>query len=153
MAKPYPPTYDQYTRPEAEGIKEFGPSRTKLEFAEEADINRLMARYEQTGQLPTDLVGDYGDFSQAPDFQEAQEIIARAKSQFAGLPGRVRDRFDNDPAKFLEFVHTPGHEAELVDLGLITAKTPPIMPPAVPVAPGPVQGPSNPVPAKETPPS
>lgn len=123
MATKVPPTYDQYTRPEAGGLDfKDSPSKTKLEFVEECDINRIMARYTQTGELPLSIMGEYGDFSEAPDYFEAQNILARADAQFSALPAEVRARFANDPAKFLEFVHDEKNLDELESMGLLSVE-------------------------------
>lgn len=116
----YPEVFDQFNRPEAAGIDNKEPTRTKAEFAEEADINRLMERYTFTGVMPEGMVGTYGDFSEAPDFMQAQEIVLRAQAQFAALPHQVRSRFENDPAQFLQAVHDGSLEPEeMADLGLL----------------------------------
>ena len=122
MSDPYPPiTYNQYNRPEADGLDSKGmKTRTKMEFAAEADINTIMRRYTQTGEIPEGITGVYGDFSEAPDFVEAQIVIARADAQFSSLPAEVRGRFDNDPVKFLEFVHQEGNLEELQKMGLLS---------------------------------
>lgn len=96
-------------------------SLTHQEFKEECDINTIMARYVQTGVAPTDArMASYGDFAEAPDFQEAQAILLRAGEQFAALPGPVRARFENDPVKFLEFVHDSKNLDEAFKLGLLS---------------------------------
>lgn len=110
---------DEWTRGEPGGLT-FEPSKTKQEFAEEADINRLMERYTLTGEIPVGITGTYGDFSDAPDFMQAQEIVLRAQQQFAALPAKVRARFENDPAQFLAFVHDEANYGELRELGLLS---------------------------------
>lgn len=118
MAKPE--TFDQYNRPEAGGLETTEPSMTKLEFAAETDLNRIMARYTQTGELPQEIIGTYGDFSEGIDYHQAQNIILRADAQFNALPAEVRARFSNDPAEFLDFVHDPENLDEALELGLLT---------------------------------
>lgn len=78
--------------------------RAKQEFAEECDINTIMARYAKTGTVPTN-VGQpfYGDFADLPSFQEAHEIIRLAEEAFMSLPATVRREFDNDPGAFVRF--------------------------------------------------
>lgn len=103
------------------------PSMTKQSEAEACDINNIMKRYQATGLLP-DLIERqpmYGDFSTVQTFHEAQGIVAQAREQFEALPAEMRDRFQNDPAKFLEFVENPKNEDELVKMGLATAKPQP----------------------------
>jgi len=99
--------------------------RTKQSFKEQCDINWIMERYNKTGQFP-DLVkreGKYGDFSSAGTYQEALNVVRHAEIQFASLSSAVRERFLNDPARFLEFVGDPSNVDEMVELGLATAET------------------------------
>ena len=63
----------------------------------------------------------FGEFDSVQDFQTAQDIILRANEQFASLPSKVRARFDNDPAKLLEFVSNKDNLDEAVRLGIALA--------------------------------
>ena len=62
----------------------------------------------------------YGDFSQVTDYQNSLNVVKHAQDQFAALSSTVRKRFDNDPAKFLEFATDPSNLSEMVSLGLAT---------------------------------
>lgn len=103
-------------------------SLTKQADAEAADINYIMRRYERTGELPEMIRQDaqYGDFSDAPTFMEAQSIVSHALSQFSALSAEVRAKFQNDPARMLAFVDAasgdPKKKEELYDLGLAVRK-------------------------------
>lgn len=122
------------------------PSRTKQEFRDECDINVLMKRYQKTGLFPQypgqspRYVSNIG----MPDFQEALHIVMEAQSQFDALNSELRKRFDNDPAKFLEFVNDPANAEELVSLGLREAPKPPVEPVQVRVVPEPGAGGEDP---------
>lgn len=85
---------------------EFGESMTKQEFAKECDINQIMAGYLRLGTVPqrTDMAR-YGDFASAPDYFEAQNILKDASDKFSALSANVRERFGNDPGKFLAWIH------------------------------------------------
>lgn len=100
------------------------PSMTDQSQARDCDINEIMRRYEKTGALPQMIAKDpqWGDFSAAPDFQQACEIVLKAEEQFAALDAHVRKRFSNDPAEFLEFVNDPANGEEMVRLGLRAKK-------------------------------
>ena len=95
-------------------------SRTKQSFKEECDINTIMKRYENTGVLPELIKTNpaYGDFSDVGTYLEAMSVVKLAEEQFSGLSAKVRDRFSNDPVKFLEFANNPGNGKEMIDLGL-----------------------------------
>lgn len=102
-----------------------GPSLTKQSFKEECDINVILRRFEKTGQLP-DLIKQnptYGDFSDVASYHEALNIVHLASEQFDNLSSRVRERFGNDPAKFLEFANDPKNSEEMVKLGLAVERT------------------------------
>lgn len=98
-----------------------GKSRTAQEFAEDADVNNIMARYVKTGTVPvyTDRLMLDGDMH-VLSYHEMQNVIADANSAFAALPSAVRARFDNDPAKFVDFVSDEANSAELRELGMLS---------------------------------
>lgn len=99
-----------------------GDSRAKQEFKDECDINYIMKRCMKNPNLLQDLIrrdGSYGDFSDAPDFMAAQDIIVKGKEQFAKLSAQQRDRFANDPVKFLEFASNAQNADEMAKLGLL----------------------------------
>lgn len=97
-----------------------GEGLTKQGFKDECDINRIMARYAETGMLDPRLARE-GRFGEIPDtdYQEAMFIVAEARSAFAELPSAMRERFNNDPGQLLEWVHDPANVQEAVSLGLI----------------------------------
>lgn len=105
-------------------LGDFEPTKTKQSDAESADINWIMKRYEQTGQLPEMIRGEpsYGDFSDMGSYQEALNIVQFAQAQFYALDAHIRARFGNDPAQFLAFTNNPENAAEMVKLGLATIR-------------------------------
>ena len=73
-------------------------------FKDECDINILLAKFAVTGQLPENVrVPQYVDFEEAFDFQSSMNVIRAAEEAFNAMPAEVRDRFQNDPGRFLEF--------------------------------------------------
>lgn len=100
------------------------PGLTKQSFKDECDINQIVKRYETTGQLP-DMIKtnpQYGDFSQVGTYMDSLEIVSKAHEQFEALNAHIRARFDNDPAKFLDFASDPKNLKEMVSLGLAVAR-------------------------------
>lgn len=97
------------------------PGVTKQSDALDVDVNKMFARYEKGGVLPDMIVRDgrYGDFSDVPTFQEAFNVVKTAEEQFAALDVRVRNQFDNDPVKFLEFATDEKNLDELEKWGLL----------------------------------
>lgn len=122
--------YTQYSKDNARPTARKGKgSKTKQQFKAECDMNNILAKTLKTGQLP-DLIKknpQYGDFSKSLDFQDSMNLVAHANEQFAALPAKVRARFGNDPASFLEFAEDAQNGAEMIKMGLATAT--PIEPP------------------------
>lgn len=96
-----------------------GFGRTKQSFKDDTNINNILARYARTGVLEFANRHEprYGDVIGA-DFHAAMNIVANANSMFADLPAKLRNRFDNDPGQFLDFVQDPENTAEAERLGL-----------------------------------
>lgn len=98
-----------------------GFSRTKQSFKEECDINNIMKKFEKTGVVShvKQYGGSYGDISDAMDYKESVELVIKAQDMFMTLPAKLRSRFGNNPAEFLDFVSDPSKKAEMKDLGLL----------------------------------
>jgi phage internal scaffolding protein len=104
-------------------MEEFEKTRTRPEFAAECDINNIVKRYRVTGLMPQITQQPMvGDFSELPTYQEALNTVIRAREGFSALPSDVRERFQNDPERFLEFVHDPENLEELIEMGLAERK-------------------------------
>lgn len=139
-----PYNYDTDFASETTGQLNEEPSVTQQQFKEECDINTIAKNYGMTGQLPAAVfMPQYGDFTEVADFQTALHQIQRAEASFMAMPATVRDRFNNDPQRFLAFTSDVRNADELKALGL-TRSAPPV-PPPVPSAPLPTPvTPANP---------
>lgn len=93
---------------------------TKQEFADECNINILLARYQSTGELPNlnEREPQYLDAT-GFDYQSQMEFVAGAKSLFNELPSAIRNRFKNDPGEFLDFTSNPNNREEMAQMGLL----------------------------------
>lgn len=101
------------------------PSKAVQSQKSETDINEIVRRFAQTGQLPMPThLPTNADFDQVLDFQTAMNTIRAAQESFQALPAPVRERFGNDPAEFVNFCSTEGNEAELRKLGLLPPEPP-----------------------------
>jgi len=107
---------------------------TKQSFKDECDINLLMSRYQNTGQLPNlnEKPPQYLDAS-GMEFQSAMEFVAGAQTMFQELPSSIRNRFKNDPAEFLDFVSNENNRPELAQMGLLRDGAPSLIPNLTPV--------------------
>lgn len=98
----------------------FPPSLTRQEFAEECDINTIMARYESGGAIThvNRATPSYMDMTEMPDLRGALDIMRDASIAFASLPAKVRKEFDNDPQKFVDFAQSPENLEKMREWGL-----------------------------------
>lgn len=96
-------------------------SQTDQSFKDQCDVNNIVKRYEQTGQMPhiTRAVGTYMDSTQFGDYAESLQRVLNANDAFMMLPATIRERFANDPAKLIEFMQNPNNSEEGVKLGLL----------------------------------
>lgn len=89
--------------------------------AADCDINRIMDRYIRDGVLEhvKEYGAQYGDFTNVPDYATCLRMVDEAEECFAALPAKVRQKFDNDPGAFLDFVSDPSNRDEMALLGLL----------------------------------
>lgn len=106
--------------------------------AKEVDINNIMKRIEKTGMLPTLSNGQpfYGDVSEFGGLQEAIMKVQEADELFMSLPAQVRERFDNDPVRMIEFLEDGSNYEEALKMGLVRPRPEPAPAPAPSPAPG-----------------
>lgn len=106
---------------------------TRQEFADECDINVLMAGYERTGVLNhfNSAQPQYLDVSDVPDLARAHEVMEAGQAAFMTLPASVRSTFDNDPIAFMEYAADPRNVDQMRKWGL-AAPLPPEPAPSAP---------------------
>lgn len=94
--------------------------RTKQEFKQECDVNYILRNYATRGAEAhfAKYGGRYGDFLGPSEYLEAVESARLAQEMFEDLPAKIRKKFSNDPAAFLEFVQNPENAEEMLELGL-----------------------------------
>lgn len=118
-----------------------GESMTHQEFKEESDINTIIDRFG-IGENPVEAQKwvTNVDIADAPDnYQDVMNQLNEARDQFMSIPAKIRSQFDNDPAKFVDFVSDPSNIDEMVRLGLAVAR-PVVEPDKAPIEPGKAQG-------------
>ncbi len=96
-----------------------GKSMTKQTHARECDINYIMAKFLKTGLIEhrNTHAENYG-FATSDDYHTSLNVIQLAQDMFSELPSQARTKFENDPAKFLDYVQNPENADSLYDLGL-----------------------------------
>lgn len=104
-------------------------SLTKQSFKDECDINNIIRQYSQTGIFnhinERAAQGVYADLPSDLDYQSALNIIVQGREAFDTLPSSVRERFQNDPERFLSFMQDQDNQEEAIKLGLATRRAPP----------------------------
>lgn len=95
-----------------------GKSLTEQSHKKGTDINYLVKRYAQTGQMPiAKTTAEYGE-APAVTYHEALNIINQANKNYYDLPPEIRKDF-NSPNEFTEFVHNPDNTDALIEMGIL----------------------------------
>lgn len=102
-----------------------GEGLTKQNHKAECDVNLILSRYQKTGVIThrNEYAEQYDDAT-GMDFQEAMNLVKSAENMFSALPSSIRKRFEQDPAKFLQFVNNPENIDEMIEMGLATKVEP-----------------------------
>lgn len=121
------------------------PSLTRQEFADDANINTIMAQYEKSGVIShiNTTPPAYLDVSDVPNLANAIQLIRDSETAFMTLPAKTRLEFDNDPVKFIDWAQNPDNIDKLREYGL--AEPLPIDPPPTKVE---IINPPDPAPTK-----
>jgi len=115
------------------------PSLAKQAFKDECDINNIMARFVKDGILQhyNQFQGQYGDFTDCPEYHDAQNRVIAANAMFLTLPAKIRTQFQNDPGKFLDFVGDKANLPAMIEMGLAKPQPPTAAAPPPPTTPPP----------------
>lgn len=115
-----PYNYDRGLVSDQTGLACNDKSMTQQNQKDEADINTIVKRFGLTGKLPDNVkVPQYGDFTGVVDYHSAMNVVIAADEAFMRMPAGVRERFENDPGKFVDFVLNPSNREEAAKLGLL----------------------------------
>lgn len=119
--------YTKYDRPDADfSLDQKGePSLTRQSEADAVDINKIMERFDRTGQLPISMkmLPRYGD-ARVVDFQTAKQIVIEAESAFNDLPAKTRQYFGHDLQNLSNAISDSSEEnaQKLLELGILIPK-------------------------------
>jgi phage internal scaffolding protein len=115
-----PYNYDTDAASNESGLACEEPSLAQQHYKEECDINTILQKFSITGILPDMPVSPrYGDFTGINDYHTALNRVIAAQEEFEALPAQIRARFDNDPAKLIEFLQDDNNRAEAEELGIV----------------------------------
>lgn len=115
-----PYNYDQDAASNESGLHCEDATLTQQHFKDECDINNILRQFNVTGLLPESTLSPrYGDFTGISDYHTALNRVIAAEDEFMALPAQIRSRFDNDPAKLIEFLENSENKDEAIKLGLV----------------------------------
>jgi len=115
-----PYNYDTDAATNESGLHCEDATLTQQHFKDETDINNILRQFNITGLLPeAPLSPRYGDFTGISDYHTALNQVIAAENEFMALPAQIRSRFDNDPAKLIEFLENSDNKNEAIKLGLV----------------------------------
>lgn len=113
----------RYNRGKRNGIKFKDKSLTMQQFKEEQDVNHIMRKVIQKGQLralqEAAGAGVYADVSHLTSYDDALNIVTEASELFNALPSKIRKEFDNDPEAFVQFASNPANKGQMEKWGLV----------------------------------
>ena len=114
--------HTRYSHPVSSGITFVEPSLTEQSFGYETDINNIVKKAVQSSLPPNTDKPIFGSKFDPTSYNEALNLVTEAKQQFDVLPSNVRNRFENNPVKLLEFLQDESNYDEAVKLGLVNKK-------------------------------
>lgn len=96
------------------------PSMTDQSFKKDCDVNLILAKYRKTSAIThlAKVQGQFADVSDLPTMLESHERLQTAQDSFMDLPAYIRDKFDNDLMKMVDFLNDPKNAEEAIELGL-----------------------------------
>jgi phage internal scaffolding protein len=115
-----PYNYDRDAATNESGLACEEPSLAQQHYKDECDINTILEKFNITGLLPEQTLSPrYGDFTGIGDYHTALNRVIAAQDEFEALPAQIRARFENDPAKLIEFLEDENNRPEAEQLGLV----------------------------------
>lgn len=101
-------------------VQGFEKTLTEQHHAKMCDINNIIKKYgkDMVMQNVDIMDGELNNIT-GLDYKTAMDIVANAQSGFEAMPSEIRNKFDNDPSKLLDFVQNPANVEEARNLGLV----------------------------------
>lgn len=95
------------------------PSMTVQSGKDDADINVIVKRFGVTRVVSgVPMPPTYGDFTGVSDYRTALDVLRGAQESFLAMSSDVRNRFGNDPARFVAFCSDAKNLDEMRRMGL-----------------------------------
>lgn len=97
-----------------------GETMTEQAHAKDTDINYILKNYTRTGMIKhaKDHAGYYDDID-GQTYHEMLNTVMEARNTFMEMPSAIRNKFNNDPGQFMDFVQNPDNIDEMVEMGIL----------------------------------
>lgn len=104
------------------------PSIVEQHHTEDTLVQNILKKYDQTGVFyhVNQAQATYQDNTAFNEYQDMYDKIQSADANFKALPSEIREKFNNDTGKFLEFVNDDNNIEAMYDLGLMQKPIPPV---------------------------
>lgn len=103
-----------------------GESMTQQHFAEEVDINNIVAKYNRSGII-THVRAAQEKFGPLPELSEYAvhlDKVAKAQQAFEMLPAELRNHFNNSIPGFFKYISEEKNFDQCVEWGIYEPKEP-----------------------------
>lgn len=115
--------YTRFDPPMGSELNQEGQtSKVRQSEKDNCDINKIMERFNRTGQLPQvkQIPPRYGDAIPV-DYATALNIVKESKDSFNQLPAKARQYFGHDPQNFMIALQdtSPENTKKLLELGIL----------------------------------
>lgn len=111
--------YDMDEASARSGLECKDATLAQQQFKEECDINTIVERFGITGMLPTNLrVPLAAEFVDVLDYHTAMNTIIASDKAFMEMPANIRDQFQNNAGRFVDFVSDPANVEQCRKWGL-----------------------------------
>lgn len=106
-----------------------GRHLTKQAEKDQTDIRKMLRRHAAQGTPlpPPGQEPRYGDFTEAQDYHTSLNRLIACQAEFELLPAAVRQACNNDPGTFLQMCSDPENREQLLELGLVEERQPPMV--------------------------
>ena len=101
---------------------------TQQQYKKEQDIKEIIKKYGATGLLNKNIMANdpkFDDVSHIIDYQDAANKIAKAQQEFDQMPHELKEKFNYNPAKLLDYLNKSENLQEAIELGLVNKQMTP----------------------------
>lgn len=100
-------------------VKTNGVCKVQQHLKDEVSLECMLEKYSKTGTIKSLGQPIFGDFSKISSYHEAKNQLLQAESQFLAIDPKIRQKFDNDPQKMIDFLSDKKNVVQAVELGLL----------------------------------